>query len=77
MGSAVDAVRPAGDHRDVPLGQPRGEIGGDVLAVRCCGPGSDDRTSAFLDIGQCQRPHSPQHQRRMALGASSHIDAPE
>ena len=44
MGRAVDAVGPAGDHRDVPLRQARREIGGDVLAVRRCGPGSDDRT---------------------------------
>lgn len=39
--SAVDPVRPSRDDRDTPVGQPGGDLDGDVLAVTGGGPSAD------------------------------------
>ena len=59
---AVDSVRAARHHRHVPLDQARGQVRGDVLAVRGARSGSDDCDGAFGYVVEARRADRPQGQ---------------
>ena len=66
MRRAVDAVRAAGDDRDVVFDSPAARSAATCSTVGGCGPGSHDGGRTLRDLGEPGRPDHPQHQRRPA-----------
>ena len=66
VGGAVDAVGAAGDHRDIALSQPGGQIGRNLFAVYGCRPGPDDGGGSLRHLVKTDRTQCPQHHRRPA-----------
>ena len=63
----VDSVGPAGDHRDIALGQPDRQVRRHVLAVAGRRAGPDDGCGPLRGIVEPRRAEHPQRQRRPAL----------
>ncbi len=62
---AVDAVRPARDHRHASVDEAGGQLSGDVLAVPGGRARSHDRHGPRERGHRVRRPRAPQHERRV------------
>ena len=71
---SVDAVRTAGHHGHIPLGQAGRQLRRDMLAV--CGrrTGSDDGRGPVGYLVEARRPRHPQRQRWMRLWPLYRVD---